>query len=532
LEDSGEEDEEVLRSKEGRPLAYLDADDLLGRSYLSPPEEDGEVRRIKIVEALQEWEGKIATHPAMVRFRCKSDNGKYEEILSYNEILDKLEDEDGANDEWHFKSIDAHQGPLTPDDPSYKGSRWNVRVNWENGETTYEPLHIIAKSDPASCAIYAEKNGLLEIEGWKRFARLARRRKKLLRMTHQAKLQSFRLRPVYKFGVLVARNHDHAMELDDQNGNHKWLEAEKIELGQIDDYEAFRDLGKGGRAPPGYKRIRVHMVYDVKHDGRYKARLVAGGHLTDTPLESVYSSVVSLRGLRLAIFLGELNQMEVWATDIGNAYLEAWTKEKIYIVAGPEFGAREGHTLIIQKALYGLKSSGLRWWERFSKVLIEMGFVPSKAEDDLWMRDKGDHYEYIARYVDDLAIVSKNPASIVKDLTDTFSFKLKGTGPIDYHLGCNFFRDEAGTLCMAPRKYIERIVDNYVKIFGCRPRLNVSSPLERGDHPELDDSEELDEGNVKIYQSLIGALQWAVSIGWFDIAMAVMTLSKFCATPR
>ena len=170
--------------------------------------------------------------------------------------------------------------------------------------------------------------------------------------------------------------------------------------------------------------------------------------------------------------------------------------------------------------------------ERFSKVLIEMGFVPSKAEHDIWMRDKGDHYEYIACYMDDLAIVSKNPASIVKDLTETFSFKLNGTRPIDYHLGCNFVRDKAGTLCMAPRKYIERIVDKYVKIFGCQPRLTVSSPLEWGDHPELDDSEELNEGNVKIYQSLIGALQWVVSIGWFDIATAVMTLSKFHAALR
>ena len=80
------------------------------------------------------------------------------------------------------------------------------------------------------------------------------------------------------------------------------------------------------------------MVYNVKHDGRHKARLVAGGHLTDTPVESVYSSVVSLKGLRIVMFLAELNSMEIWATDVGNAYLEALTKEKVYIIAGPEFG--------------------------------------------------------------------------------------------------------------------------------------------------------------------------------------------------
>lgn len=110
-------------------------------------------------------------------------------------------------------------------------------------------------------------------------------------------------------------------------------------------------MGKNASIPKGFKRIKVHFVYAVKHDGRYKARLVAGGHLTDTPIDSVYSSVVSLRGLRLVIFLGELNDLKVWATDIGNAYLESETKEKVCIVAGPEFGEVEGHTLVIVKAI-------------------------------------------------------------------------------------------------------------------------------------------------------------------------------------
>ena len=65
--------------------------------------------------------------------------------------------------------------------------------------------------------------------------------------------------------------------------------------------------------------------------------------MTDTPLESVYSGVVSLKGLRLVLFLAELNGLQAWSTDIGNVYLEAKTKEKVYIVAGPEFGDRQGN---------------------------------------------------------------------------------------------------------------------------------------------------------------------------------------------
>ena len=91
----------------------------------------------------------------------------------------------------------------------------------------------------------------------------------------------------------------------------------------------------------------------------------------------------------------------------------------MYIKAGPEFGERQGHLLVIRKALYGLKSSGLRWHERLADVLRNMEFFPSKAENDIWMKDCGDHYEYIAVYVDDLLIASKKPQAIVDILKGT-----------------------------------------------------------------------------------------------------------------
>jgi hypothetical protein len=75
--------------------------------------------------------------------------------------------------------------------------------------------------------------------------------------------------------------------------------------------------------------------------------------------------------------------LEIWGANVGNAYLEAKTKEKVYIVAGPEFGPLEGHTLLIDKALYGLRSSGLCWHQRFADVLRDMRFTPSKAEADI-----------------------------------------------------------------------------------------------------------------------------------------------------
>ena len=99
-------------------------------------------------------------------------------------------------------------------------------------------------------------------------------------------------------------------------------------------------------------------MFAVKFDGRHKARLVADGHLSPEPADNIYSGVVSLRNHRLVIFLGKLNNLDIWGADIGNAYLKAFTDEKLYIVAGPEFQELEGYILIFLKALYELTSSG------------------------------------------------------------------------------------------------------------------------------------------------------------------------------
>ena len=114
-------------------------------------------------------------------------------------------------------------------------------------------------------------------------------------------------------------------------------------------------------------------------------------------------------------------------------------------------------------------------------------------------------------------------------LITKYKFKLKGTGTIVFHLGCDFFWDDDCVLCMAPKKYIEKMVANYECMFGKKPRMTYHSPLEHGNYPELDTTDLLDPEGTQNFQSLIGSLQWAISLGRLDIAIAVMTLSSFQA---
>ena len=516
------------------PIPVVNPEDLIGHTFLLDPQKDGHQFRARIVKAVEDHESSLQDNPTRIQFLCKYNDDQAEEIITYNQLLEYISRDEASDIVWKFKRITAHQGPLQPSHHDYQGSLYNVMVEWENGEITSEPLQTIAADDPVTCAIYAKENNLLDKPGWKRFKSLAKRQKKFTRLVNQAKLRSFNTAPRYKYGFEIPRNYQHGLLLDERNKNTKWKDAIVLELVQINEYKTFTDHGHHTKCKPpeGYKKIRVHFVFDVKHDGRHKARLVADGHLTDLPLDSVYSGVVSLRGFRLTLFLAEMNQLELWATDIGNAYLEATTSERVYIIAGPEFGELAGHILVIHKALYGLRSSGARWHDKFSDCLRDMGFLPCKAEPDIWMRRQDDIYEYIAVYVDDLAIALKDPQAFADILETKYNFKLKGTGPICFHLGMDFLRDEDGTLCIASKKYVDKMIANYERIFGEPPSQKYTAPMEKGDHPELDTSELLDPKGITTYQSLIGSLQWAITIGRFDITTSVMTLSGFREAPR
>jgi hypothetical protein len=345
------------------------------------------------------------------------------------------------------------------------------------------------------------------------------------------------------YGVEIPRDWESARKLDTDNKNTKWADAEQLEIKQLFEYEFAKDRGKLRRDDPtlvGYTRIPCRMIYAVKHDGRHKARFVAGGHRTKEPEDSVYSSVVSLRSLRIIILAAELNKLELYQADVGSAYLEALTGELIYFEASAEFKhlGMEGHVLVLHKALYGLRSSGQCWHSHFSKTLRSEGFAPSLADPDVWMRKnlKANLWEYICVYVDDLALAMLDPKSFIDKLKALpedggHGYQIKGDGPLTFHLGCDYIRDKDGTLRAEPKKYIAKMVESYERIYKVKPKY-FNSPLEKGDHPELDETAFLEPKQITEYMSIMGQLQWLISLGRFDVSSAVSGLSTFRSKPR
>ena len=229
-----------------KPMPTFDPSDLIRRTFLLPPEENGERHRAKVtrqvVEIIDQDNGQRVEK---INFILDIGNGKVEELISYNQLLEHLEnaqDHDMGMDQelYRFRAIIGHQGPLLASDPDWKGSKYNVQVEWETGEITFEPLSIIAADDPVTCAAYAKENDLLALEGWRRFRSLAKKDKVLTRAIKQSKIRQVRKSQRYMFGYLIPRNYMEAMQFDSENKNSKWYDAIKLEMESMSKYKVFK----------------------------------------------------------------------------------------------------------------------------------------------------------------------------------------------------------------------------------------------------------------------------------------------------
>ena len=297
--------------------------------------------------------------------------------------------------------------------------------------------------------------------------------------------------------------------------------------------------------PAGYQQTKCHMIFDVKmgENFRCKARFVASGHTTETPTSLTYSSVVSRDLVRIILLIATLNGLQVMACDIQNAYLTANCREKIWTYVGPEFDSERWQPMIIKKALYGLKSSGAAFRTHLAETLHDIGFKPTKADPNVWIRlavkpDGSEYYEYIMCYVDDILSVSLDAKSILRSLQGQFKLKGDKIEPPDMYLGAQFWTMQVGGndgWFMSSEKYIKSAIQNIeetLQKMGQQLPSKCKTPLAYGYRLELNVTPELKADGLQQYQELIGILWWAVELSRVDILMETSMMSTHLALPR
>jgi hypothetical protein len=145
--------------------------------------------------------------------------------------------------------------------------------------------------------------------------------------------------------------------------------------------------------------------------------------------------------VRIALTIASLNNLNVLAADVQNAYLNSPSKEKCYTIVGPEFGPdNEGRPVLISRALYRLRSSGARWRDHLADTIRSMGLSACLADGDVWLRsaikpDGAQYYEHILVYVDDILAISVDPQSIMNTLSEHYTIKARSVRAPKEYLG-------------------------------------------------------------------------------------------------
>ena len=416
---------------------------------------------------------------------------------------------------------------------------WELLVEWKGGSTDWVSLKDLKESYPVELAHCAVNRNIQDEPAFAWWIPVVLKKEKRILQKVKSKYWS----RTHKYGVRIPRSINEAIEIDKEIGNTMWMDVVRLEMKNV--RVAFEEYDGDPNALVGYTQITGHIVFDVKlgENFRRKARYCADGHKTGAPASVTYSTVVSRDSVRILLTIAALNELKVLGADVQNAFLTAPNKEKVWMVAGPEFGADEGKTFLVVRALYRLKSASFSFRSYMAAKLTELGFQSTLADPDVWLRaaSKGDgdqYYEYVLMYVDDILAISCEPRKILEDVQKTFKLKDDKIEPPEFYLGAKLQEKPINSLkcwTVTSQDYVKaavRNVEEAIKGMGRRlPTTNIETPMNNNYTPELDVTVELDDEDVTFYQELIGVLRWATEIGRVDILLEVALLSQYSASP-
>ena len=466
--------------------------------------------------------------------QCDDEGNTYtllDEIIDHRKNAKAVKMEDA----WiHTKSGTKRRKPTTVG--------WELLNQFKDGTTRWIRLADMKESCPIETAEYAVNNGIVEEPAFAWWSREVLRKRD--RIICKAKTRYWKRS--HKYGIELPKTIKEALEIDKMTNTDFWQKALEKEMKNV--MVAF-EFTENGKVPVGHEFLGYHMVFDVKITLDRKCRLVADGHrVEEQPKENTYSSVPSRDTVRLFFLLAALNDCDVMAADIQNAYLTAPIAEKYYIKCGPEFGSNEGKTAKVVRALYGIPVAGATFRSYLGQKLRSLGYLPMKADPDLWMRpavkpDGTKYYEYLLAYVDDLCGMSMNTKNMFDAIGRMFKLKKESVKEPDLYLGADIEQvvfensDDPGKTrwAMSSTNYTKKSiteVERELKKVDKRLPTKVTTPLGSGYRPELDQTQELDAKRQNYYQGLIGVLRWICELGRLDILVAVSLMSRYLAQAR
>lgn len=255
----------------------------------------------------------------------------------------------------------------------------------------------------------------------------------------------------------------------------KWLNAVEEEKQSLKENNTWTLVDKDTVIDK--KLLSNRWLFKIKDDGTYKARLVVRGceQIFGEDYEETFSPVVGNSATRLLFAIAAQKNYEIIKFDIKTAFLYGQLTEEIYMHIPEAYEDTNNKVCKLNRALYGLKQAPVKWNERFSDFLKEVGLKPIQSERCIFKSE--DSSIILTFYVDDGLIIGKDKKKIKTFLEElSHEFKLKVWENPNSFLGVSIMKNE-NNLILHQKAHINQLLENY-NMLECR---TTKIPLSKSD---------------------------------------------------
>lgn len=309
----------------------------------------------------------------------------------------------------------------------------------------------------------------------------------------------------------------------------KWGEAMKEEINRLKELDIWTLCDR----PQGKTVIGSTWKYKIKTnaDGeivKHKARLVAQGFAQKYGLDyhETYSPVVKRKTIRLMLALGVEKGWSCEHVDVISAYINSDIKEEVYIEQPEGFaeGNKKKKVCRLKKCLYGLKQSGMEWYNKIRSILTNMDFKPTYADPCLFINQE--RKLYVCLYVDDLAVWGEDGMISWFKETLNANVEIRELGQISDFLSMRISKLPDGSISLDQRAYVDAILEEFnledSKGHPCPLSSSVLNINNEDDGP-CDQSK---------YRRAIGMILYVANGTRPDLSFPVSYLSQFLSSPK
>lgn len=284
--------------------------------------------------------------------------------------------------------------------------------------------------------------------------------------------------------------------------------------------------------PTGRRVLTGRWVFRRKLDAtgsvaRHKARFVVRGfeQVFGLDFDETFASVVKPPSYKLFFAIAAYMRWHCHQMDVKTAFLNGDVDEDIYVEPPDGYPEAEGRVLKLNRSLYGLKQAPRQWYQKLRDFLLANGWQVSQYDTSVFFDGRG---LFMTVYVDDINLFGSDIHAInrTKELMKS-RFQMSDLGQCAYYLGMHVITDNNGSIKLSQQSFVEQLLNR----FSLRDIRPVSTPMDTARKLEANNSSTANPEFRRLYQSMVGSLNYLMTVARPDIAFAVGAVSRYASNP-